>query len=480
VKQVLTDKADSVTFYITTDSSNQTGSNGLLESKTILPNGKCKFKWVTHYPIAYYLISFVVGSPYDDKTYYTLLPNQDSVLMENFLIHDSVYYPIHMVALEKANKLMYLYSEKYGIYPFKNEKFGYCVIGNMGEGMEHQTLCTMGPDILDTTMSSIPFGCYCFGTAHEFAHHWFGDYVTLASWNDIWLNEGMASYVEYVALQNVDTQSDADLWMKSYQKLVKSSPAGSVYVPDSLLNLQRIFDTRLTYGKGASVMHMLRYEINNDSIFFLALRNYLSTYAYSTATTDDLRQVVSTTTGTDFTGFFNQWIYGQGYPIYNIDWYQSNDTLIIKSNQSTSTSITPLFTMHFDLQINSSVGDTIIRLFQNSNNETYKIYFPNTVSSLKVDPNSWLIIGNTVITGITEYNKPFSFNIMPNPANNIMTIECSQSAVIEITNIQGQLIKILTTTGSKTNIDVSSFPSGVYIVEMKTEKGIEVKKFLKE
>jgi len=267
VKQVLTDKADSVTFYITTDSTNITGSNGLLISKTTLSNGKCKYKWVTHYPIAYYLISFVVGRPYEEKTYYTPLTNQDSVLMQNFLIYNSTYYPIHLVALEKTNELMYLYSEIFGTYPFKNEKYGNCVIGVGWDGMEHQTLSTMGYLSLDTTMTDLGV-FYCWVTAHEFAHHWFGDYVTCATWNDVWLNEGLGSYVEYIALQNIEGQFRADLWINAYHTYIKSSPGGSVYVPNSqLLNPARIFDARLSYCKGAAVTHMLRYEINNDSIY---------------------------------------------------------------------------------------------------------------------------------------------------------------------------------------------------------------------
>ena len=73
-----------------------------------------------------------------------------------------------------------------------------------------------------------------------------------------------------------------------------------------------------------------------------------------------------------------------------------------------------------------------------------------------------------------------SVAIYPNPASYTITIESPQLAVIEILNIQGQLIKSLSTTGNKINIDVSAFPSGVYIVEVRTEKGVEVKKFIKE
>jgi aminopeptidase N len=260
--------------------------------------------------------------------------------MQNFLIPSSSYYPIHLVALEKANQLMYLYSQKYGTYPFKNEKFGNCVTGESWGGMEHQTLCTMGYLLLDTTMTDLGGIFYCWGTAHEFAHHWFGDYVTCATWRDIWLNEGMGTYVEYVAIQNLESQARADLWMNAINSYIKTSPGGSVYVPLSASsNYSRIFDSRLSYCKGASAMHMLRYEINSDTLFFAALQNYLNAFAYSNATTEDFKQSVASTTSTNFDDFFSQWIYGEGYPIFHLDWSQSNDTLTVISDQTTSVAI---------------------------------------------------------------------------------------------------------------------------------------------
>jgi len=482
VKQILTDKADSVIFCITTDSTNKTGSNGLLKSKIILPNGKCKYMWVTHYPIAYYLISFIVGNNYEEKTYYTPLPNQDSVLMQNFLIHDTYYYPIHLIALEKANKLMYLYSEKFGIYPFKNEKYGNCVIGAGWDGMEHQTLCTMGLTLLDTTITSLG-NFYCWGNAHEFAHHWFGDYVTCASWNNVWLNEGLGTYVEYIALQNLETQSRANLWMNAYHTYIKSTPSGSVYVPNSELNPNRIFDSRLSYGKGAAVTHMLRYEINNDSIFFAALRNYLNAYAYSTATTDDFKQSVESTTGIDFTDFFNQWIYGAGYPIFNIYWNQNNDTLVLSSDQTTSSPLTTFFKTHFDLQLNYSTGDTSIRLLQGQNHETYKIYFSKNITSINFDPKIWLLQNSLIHTGIVELNNFNLFNIFPNPATAQLTIEIPQLAkenTLAISNINGQELIRQKLVENKTQIDISNMTSGVYFVKLITDKTVEMKKIIKE
>jgi hypothetical protein len=87
---------------------------------------------------------------------------------------------------------------------------------------------------------------------------------------------------------------------------------------------------------------------------------------------------------------------------------------------------------------------------------------------------------SSLTTAVKDYSNANKMLLYPNPAINTLTIERPQSAVIEITNIQGQIIKTIAATGNKTNVDVSSFPCGMYIVEMKTDKGIEVKKFVKE
>jgi hypothetical protein len=84
------------------------------------------------------------------------------------------------------------------------------------------------------------------------------------------------------------------------------------------------------------------------------------------------------------------------------------------------------------------------------------------------------------LTGIPEINKNDDILVYPNPANSYFTVETTQQATIEIFNMQGQLIKTLATTGNKTNLDVSALPSGVYVVEVKSEKVYKVGKFVKE
>ncbi len=484
-KQDLQDKADSVTFYITTDSTNKSGSNGILKSIESLLNGKVKYKWEIKHPISPYLVSFVVGPMTENITYAHLPSSQDSVLLQSLLFPASSNYQTHLIAIEKTKQLIFLFSELFGTYPFQDEKYGYCVVGTPVIGMENQTLCTMGYQSLDTTSTLYYNYYFWFMTAHELGHQWFGDDVTCAGWNYAWLCDGFASYMEYVALQNLESQTKADYWIQNAHTEVISLPGGSVYVPDSLVNINNIFDYRLIYKKGASILHTLRYEINNDSLFFEVLRNYLSTYAFSIATADDFKQVAETTTGINFTDFFNQWYYGQGYPTFDLNWNQHNDTLILTSNQTTSTATTTLFKTHFDVRINYLTGDSLIRLYQGSNDETYKIYFPYTVTSIEFDPYFWLIQQNSITTGIIEKNNSNLFGVFPNPAKDQITIVVKhenilKNTMISIFNIEGQLLLQQQIMTDVTEINISGFAKGVYIIKLSNNEKSDVSRFVKE
>ncbi|MPM21508.1 hypothetical protein SDC9_67952 [bioreactor metagenome] len=480
-KQDLRDKADSVTFMITTDSSNVAGSNGLLVSTENTAPGKRKYTWKSNYPVDYYLISFAVG-PFDEYITYAPLPGgADSVLIQTLLFSNVANYQDIIAAANKTRDLIYLYSGLLGDYPFKDEKYGYSVVESAA--MENQTMCTIGYNVMDTISSGTSY--YYWFTAHELGHQWFGDKVTCAQWNYIWLNEGFASYMEYIALQNLVSQSMADFWMENAHNEVVTQSGGSVYVPDSLVYQDyNIFDYRLQYKKGPSILHILRYEINNDSLFFAVMRNYLSEFAYSSATSEDFIQSAENTTGMDFTTFMNQWYYGSGYPVFNITTEQLNDTLIIRSEQTTSSALTPLFRTHFDLQLNFSSGDTLLRLFQNTNCDTFKIYMPEPVISYEFDPHFWLIQESSINAGITESGNCPSLSIYPNPATENITIqldnfETNQSYSIAIFSSDGRLLKSWESFSPETYIDVRSLPAGFYLVKIENSDHCLVEKFLK-
>ncbi len=492
-KQILSDKSDSIHISITTDSDCKVGSNGILESIIPLPEDKVRYEWKSNYPIDYYLVSFAVGDYIENITYAPIEKTNDSILIHSLLFENSPYLAMNLVAIEKTKDYLQLYTTLYGDYPFKNEKYGYCLDVNPWGAMENQTMTTIGYQALDTTAAFIVGYYYLWYSAHELGHSWFGDNVTCATWQDIWINEGFACYSEYLALQNLESQSRADYWMNDAHAKILSQPGGSVYVPDELIyNEARLADYRLTYKKGAAIIHMIRFEVGNDSLFFLTLRNFQNEFGDSIATGLDFKNVLETTSEQDFTDFFNQWYFGEGYPIYNINWTQINDTLKIHSVQTTSTSVTPLFKMSLEFKLHFAGGDTTIKIYQNSNEQLFEIYFPPTVTEISVDPNNWVIDNSTIIhTGI-DYDEFviesfYLYQNYPNPFNPSTTIKFNipdrTFVSLKVFDVLGnEIISLIDQVKEPEHYEVkfnaSALPSGVYFYQIQANSFIDTKKMI--
>src|SRR5690606_39723074 len=175
------------------------------------------------------------------------------------------------------------------------------------------------------TMSSMSgWGRYVI--AHELAHQWFGDKVTCGAWNDIWLNEGFATFGEHLANEKL-LMSNTDFmnYLAAQKDYITSQPGGSTYVADADLgNTGAIFSGRLSYAKGGYIVRMIKW-ILGETVFYQAIKDYHArpNLAYNYARTADLNASLLLSTGKDFTGFFNDWVYGQGYPSYDIRWTQA-------------------------------------------------------------------------------------------------------------------------------------------------------------
>jgi hypothetical protein len=278
---------------------------------------------------------------------------------------------------------------------------------------------------------------------------------------------------------------------------ILSLPDGSVYIPESLMDDEnRIFDYRLTYKKGAAIIHMIRYELENDSLFFQTLKNFQDLYKNDVAGAIDFKNVLEYTTGQDFSEFFNQWYYGEGYPIYNIHWQQINDTLYINSVQSTSTATTPFFKIPIDIKLNYFGGDTTIKVIQIFNNQTFQIYTPYSISGIELDPYNWIVNKSTVYAtdvddnSINEIGYLLSQNY-PNPFNP-STIISWQSPVsswqtLKVYDILGNVVATLVNeyrdAGSyeiefKSSVGSLQLASGIYYYQLRAGDYIQTKKMI--
>ncbi len=472
-KQVLTDKADSAWIFITTNNQNKAGANGILTGITPMPNNKLRYEWKTRYPIAYYLISASVAK-YIDYSIYAKPASliNDSILIQNFVYDNPSTLNYFKSQIDLTVDFINLYSDLYGLYPFWKEKYGHCM-APLGGGMEHQTMTTLGS-----------FSFYL--TCHELSHQWFGDNVTCASWSDIWINEGFADYSEYLAAQYLISQTEADNQMLNKHNNIMSQPGGSVYIPPYLaVDENRIFDQRLSYNKGGAIIHMIRFELQDDTVFFNVLKNFQAQFGKSVATGLDLKNVLETTSGKNFTDFFNQWYFGEGYPTFDIIWEYKNDTVYFSSTQFTSTTVTPLFKMLMEYKFVGPVGDTTIRVYQNNFINHYKIPVSKPVTNIIVDPNNWVINGNgSVILNLKEPQNTLCFTVFPNPSENYISLNLFDDNYkdcysVNIYDMTGKLVFSKNYNEPNIIIDISKLFKGIYIVKAFNDRDSYIKKIVK-
>lgn len=468
-KQSLTDKLDSADMWITVPSNLKAGSNGVLQAVTPMPNSLSRYEWKTRYPIDYYLLSFSAAS-YVDYSYYIHFNNStDSMLVQNYVYDNPLTLPFFQSQIDSVGLMIQYLSDLFGRYPFWQEKYGHCMAPLSG-GMEHQTMTTLGN--FSTTLS-----------VHELGHQWFGDHVTCQTWKDIWLNEGFASYVEYLYVDHFYGPGDAFNYMLNKHNDVMFFPAGSVYVDDTT-DESRIFSDRLTYKKGASIVHALRFVFNNDTLFFNALKSYQSQYAGKTATTEDMKHVCEQTLGQNLDTFFNQWIYKEGYPIYGATWNQAGNQVWVKLDQTTSDPSVTLFKTPLELHLTSTLGDTIVRVYNNQQSQIFSFTWNQPMSNLFIDPNDWILNGDGAIfqdvcLNIAGQALP-DLRIYPNPTSKSWYVtNLGGHSMLQLTDISGRVLWS-GEAENNTTIPADNLSGGIYLLKINNGKLTTTAKLIKQ
>ncbi len=455
-KQSLTDKADSCDVFITVPNSCKAGSNGVLTQVVNLGNGSSRYEWKHRHPIDYYLISVAVAEYVEYNVYANPVGAPSPILIQNYIYNNPQTLPNFQADIDETVDFMELFYDLYGPYPFEDEKYGHCMAPFSG-GMEHQTMTTQG--FFNPTL-----------TAHELGHQWWGDYVTCASWCDIWVNEGFASYSEQIMLENLYPGQEVQN-MQSVHNNVMSQPGGSVWVLDSL-NEARIFSGRLTYDKGAAIVHTMRYMLNDDQLFYATLKNFLSSKAFGTAFGVDVRDAFAQASGINFTPFFDEWYFGEGFPTYSVQWKQlGNDALVQISHTSSAPNVTPTFTNPIDLKfVRPGNTDTTIRFDITSNSNLFQINGIGTLSnSISIDPQNWVVNQNGTITmnellSLESLNASQGMELYPNPTNDVLYVKniptpCSYKIYDMFGKVQSSG-EVMDGYSLKTN----NLPSGVYLL----------------
>jgi aminopeptidase N len=460
-KNGITDKADSIDIIVTRPDAYLASTNGVIVNETS-SNGQTTTHFKHGYPIASYLVAIAVGEYYVDKDSVLLGDRQMPVIMYVLAVATPNR---HKPAITVAKQCLQKFSDLFGIYPFHKEH--YCQTQwLLGGGMEHQTNSFLGSS--GETLVS-----------HELGHQWFGDKVTCGSWQDLWLNEGFATYTTNIFYEHFNRP----MLKPTLQALINSItslPDGSVWVDDTA-NLGRLFSGRLTYNKGSYVVHMLR-GVLGDSVFFRGVRRYLDDAAvsYSFARTSDLRRALEAESGKNLKSFFDKWVYGQGYPDYHAEWSQNNNNWIkVKLSQTTSHSSVGFYEMPVTLVAKNGNSESRFVVDHRNSGQEFWLnpgFIPDTIM---IDPDLWILSKKKTSAKVNGSTTANELMIAPNPAPDLLRISLKnptdKKLSIQLMNTLGQVIfqKDVQTPGSDELIDISMsyYPKGVYWLKLNSEKG---------
>ncbi len=229
-------------------------------------------------------------------------------------------------ALDVAVKCLDFYNDYFGI-PYPLEKCDMIALPDFASGaMENWSCITYREQcmLVDPKNTSLPTKQYvAMVVAHELAHQWFGNLVTMRWWTDLWLNEGFASWIEYMAVDHIFpewqmwTQFSVDEQHRAF-KLDALEHTHPIEVPIKHPDeIRSIFDT-ISYSKGASVIHMLHAYLGANS-FRKGLQHYLKKHSYANTDTVDLWQSLEDVSKVPVRQFMHAWTSQSGYPVVSIN-----------------------------------------------------------------------------------------------------------------------------------------------------------------
>ena len=471
------DKADSVNIIISVplEPAYIVASNGLLSSTTINNNKKTYF-WKERYPITTYLVSLAIY-PYTKWVDQYVSPiSSDTMLIEHYVFPDryEASYPNYSLTKD----MLSFFSELFGEYPFISEKYGHADF-TWGGGMEHQTLSSMGSFSQNLMV-------------HELGHSWWGNLITCKTFNDIWLNEGFARYCQALWAEHMYGREAYFDFMNNHAYY----GAGTIYVENPSSNSQ-IFSAGLSYNKASWVLHMLRHKVG-ENMFFDILKSYASndSLSYNAASTSDFQKVCEDISGLDFEQFFQQWIYGEKYPKYELSWWhEGNGIYNVKIDQIQSNDI---FSMPIDLKFSGSAGpmlvDTTIVIENNNSSQLYEFSgFNFLLENVMLDPENWILKEATysvneidnILPDRVEVEKAF-----PNPFNSKVKLSFyinpqfgDTHVNVNIFDSRGKIVESLIDNefmpGYHTTFwNANGKSSGVYFIQLATDNYIDSQKIL--
>ncbi len=459
------------------------GSNGRLADSTFVGDTLI-YNWISRDPVATYITVLTGRMDYVLDVIYW----EDPADPENKLPIRFYSNPGENPSWIKQRILPMVthFTNAFGPYPF--EKDGYATLNNQFTwgGMENQTL------------TSLCTNCWFEGlVSHEFAHQWFGDMISPATWSEIWLNEGFATWSEAF-------WKEAEGGYSAYKSSILNrasnylgnNPGWPVYNPSWAVNTPPnsiLFNGAITYSKSACVLHQLRYVLG-DETFFKAINEYSldTNFRYKSVKTEDFIDRISASAGEDIGWFLTPWISQPNHPIYANEYFFDNvadgfwNIHFTAKQVQTNADFFPI-----DLEIYvmfTDMTDTTYRVRNLVNNEEFVFGSHKEPGYLGFDVSNEIVLKQASLTvGIQDKTAERLMQANPNPASGQIVVQyvvqVPQSISIELYSADGKLAQTIYAEASiqglnKLTADVSHLSPGFYTMLLRGQRGTDSMKIV--
>ncbi|RLD20935.1 MAG: M1 family peptidase [Bacteroidetes bacterium] len=313
-KDHVSDEPDSMDLHITVPAPLVVASNGRLVGTSDAGDDRSTYSWHISQPINIYNVALniapyeLIESEYKSVTGETF-PFQFYVLPEDFKKGQKIF--------PEFQEHMRFFEELLGPYPFRADKYG--VVQTPHLGMEHQSIIAYGANFKNGSMTGGKDWGFDALHHHELSHEWWGNLITNAGWEDMWIHEGFGTYMQALYCEQLGGQERYDAFMQSSRDFKNTFAVA----PRETKTSNEIYKAPI-YPKGAWILHTLRYYIG-DEAFFSALRQLVyPTLKHASATdgsqcrfvtTDDFLRIAESTAGKDLEWFFDLYLRQPALPV---------------------------------------------------------------------------------------------------------------------------------------------------------------------
>ncbi len=373
-----------VTCHVPTGTGMVALSNGRQVSAERDATGLTAFHWVQDKPHVNYLITLVAGQ-------LQKVSDQHRDIPLDFWTTPSDHAEAPN-SFRNTKHMMAFFEREIGVnYPWA--KYGQAAVHDYHwGGMENTSLTTLNFRTLFKAETENLFNSDSL-VAHELAHQWFGDLVTCKDWSHVWLNEGFATYYDWMWQGDFGGTNETLFALATAAKGIlanQNETRGIVWrkfgEPEEMFNY-------LAYPKGAWVLHMLRCQLGAD-LYRQCIRTYVDRHAYGSVTTEDLKKVIEELSGRSFDRFFDQWVHGVGAPTLDVNYSWDEKAKLARVTVKQSQKISDealLFQFPLTLRFKSKSGTTEHTVQVRDKEEDFYLPLKAAPDVVRVDPGLTLL-----------------------------------------------------------------------------------------